>query len=446
MKAGPQDWVPVPGPQTQFLASSAYEVLFGGSAGGTKTESLLVAPLRWVHEPSFRGLLLRRTYPELERSLIDRSRQLYPLAIPGARFREDKKVWTFPSGAKLYYGHVAEPADMYAYQSAEFAFIGLDEASSFPEQVYRYLLSRARSSKGLPIRIRLATNPGGGGHDWIFNRWGPWLDPKCPVHAEPGETLWYRNTDDGEQWCTKGTEGALSRVFIPSRVSENPHLAKTDYIERLKGLDPLTRAQLLDGNWLARPARGLLFKRAWLRTIDVPPAKAFRVRYWDRASSGKGKGDWTVGLRLARFEGLFIIEDVVRFRGSPHEVQATIHATAELDGKSVMIGIEQDPGSAGVFEAATYVRLLAGWNVRTFRVTKDKVTRAQPVSAQCEAGNVAMLRGSWNEVFVGELEAFPEGSHDDQVDGLSGAFAALTTGIAPALDPRFRLFAPRARM
>src|SRR5262249_25333907 len=97
---------------------------------------------------------------------------------------------------------------------------------------------------------------------------------------------------------------------------------------------------------------------------------------------------------------------------------------------------EQDPGQAGKFEAAYYVRALAGFNVRTFPVTKDKVTRAQPVSAQAQAGNVKLLRGAWTERLVQELEAFPEGSHEHHVDALSGAFAAWMTSPRPSPGPR----------
>jgi predicted phage terminase large subunit-like protein len=112
-----------------------------------------------------------------------------------------------------------------------------------------------------------------------------------------------------------------------------------------------------------------------------------------------------------------------------------------------MIGIEQDPGQAGKFEAAYYVKSLAGFNVRTFRVRHDKVTRAQPVSAQAEAGNVRLVRARWNEALLQELEAFPEGGHDDQVDALSGAFAALDAGKPPSLGDfmAFRKIAPRTR-
>lgn len=439
-------WRPNPGPQTRFLALSSYEVAYGGSAGSGKSAALLMGALRFVDRPAYRALLLRRTFPELEKSLIERSFQLYPKAFPGTRYNEQKKVWIFPSGARVYFGHLERDGDVHAYQSAEFQYLGFDELTSFSERQYTYMLSRARSSTGIPIRIRGATNPGGEGHDWVFRRWGPWLDPAAEQRAEPGEVLWYVNDDTGERYVPKDAAGALSRCFVPARLADNPHLLENDpaYVDRLKGLDALTRAQLLDGNWLAKPARGLLFKRGWFELTELLPLRGQRVRYWDRAASTTG--DFTVGLRMSKADGVYTVEDIVRLRGTPREVEAAIYATAALDGKTVMVGIEQDPGQAGKFEAGYYVKNLAGHNVRTFRVRHDKVTRAQPVSAQAEAGNVRLMRGRWNEAFVQELEAFPEGGHDDQVDAFSGAFAALTAASAPALDPRFRQFAPRTRL
>lgn len=439
-------WRPNPGPQTRFLALSSYEVAYGGSAGSGKSAALLMGALRFVDRPAYRALLLRRTFPELEKSLIERSFQLYPKAFPGTRYNEQKKVWIFPSGARVYFGHLERDGDVHAYQSAEFQYLGFDELTSFSERQYTYMLSRARSSTGIPIRIRGATNPGGEGHDWVFRRWGPWLDPAAEQRAEPSEVLWYVNDDTGERYVPKDAAGALSRCFVPARLADNPHLLENDpaYVDRLKGLDALTRAQLLDGNWLAKPARGLLFKRGWFELTELLPLRGQRVRYWDRAASTTG--DFTVGLRMSKADGVYTVEDVVRLRGTPREVEAAIYATAALDGKTVMVGIEQDPGQAGKFEAGYYVKNLAGYNVRTFRVRHDKVTRAQPVSAQAEAGNVRLMRGRWNEAFVQELEAFPEGGHDDQVDAFSGAFAALTAANAPALDPRFRQFAPRTRI
>src|SRR5262249_45120017 len=153
-------------------------------------------------------------------------------------------------------------ADVNQYQSAEFQFIGFDELTHFSLKQYVYMISRARSPHGIRPRIRSATNPGGPGHEWVMKRWAPWLDPNCELHAKPGQALRYANKEDGEEYREGGP---LSRVFIPARVTDNPHLMHGDpgYLERLGALDPVTRARLRDGNWLIRPAAGLYFKRLW---------------------------------------------------------------------------------------------------------------------------------------------------------------------------------------
>jgi predicted phage terminase large subunit-like protein len=445
----PVIWKPNPGAQTAFLASGAFEALYGGAAGGGKSAALLAASLRHVSEPSYRALILRRTFPELEKSHIERSRELFPKVAPGARYNDTKRCWRFPSGALIYFGHLEHEHDVHAYQSDEFSYIAFDELTTFTEGQYRYMLSRARSAVGLPVRIRSGTNPGGVGHEWVLRRWAPWLDADYEgERTRGGEARWFRDTGDGEEWCEPGTGGALSRTFIPAKLQDNPHLVANDpgYADRLMTLDPVTRAQLLEGDWGARPAAGAYFKREWFTLIDIPPADAQRVRYWDRAATAAKRGrdpDWTVGLRLARTQGgVFIVENVVRMRGTPADVEATIRQTAELDGKEVEVGIEEDPGSAGKFEAASYLRLLAGWNVRAHRVTGDKVTRCKPASAQAQAGNIKLVKAGWNEKLLSELEEFPEGSHDDQVDGLSGAFSVLAGGVA---EPYSRAVASSSR-
>lgn len=429
--------------QSQFLKSSAYEALYGGAAGGGKSEALLAGALRWATEPHFRALILRRTYADLERSLIDRSRTMFRKAFPDADYHETKKTWRFPSGAQVQFGHLEHEEDKFEYQSAEYSYVAFDELTHFSETQYTYLTSRARSSHGLPIRIRAATNPGGRGHEWVMRRWAPWLDPRSEQQAAPGEKLFYENGPDGETWVDVPSHESLSRVFIPANISDNPHLTESDptYVSRLRGLDRVTRAQLLEGDWLARVAEGALFKSAWFDRVAVAPAQAFRVRYWDRASTpeseAKSKGrdaDYTVGVRIARTsDGLLFVEDVVRFRGRPMEVEDTIVKTAKADGKHVMVGIEQDPGSAGVAEADAYMRALCGFNARKVRPTGNKVQRAQPASAQCEARNVKLVQAPWNKAFTEELEQFPDGNHDDQVDAFSGAFTLAAAGEPPHL-------------
>lgn len=156
------------------------------------------------------------------------------------------------------------------------------------------------------------------------------------------------------------------------------------------------------------------------------------VRAWDLAASDRG-GDWTVGLKLVRGEGgMFQIADVVRFQGGPEEVVRTIRATAERDGREVRVGLPQDPGQAGKSQVSFLTSKLAGWRVESGTESGSKSVRAMPVASQVNAGNVSVLRGRWNRALLEEMEDFPGGAKDDQVDALSRAFGMLTDVVAPA--------------
>jgi predicted phage terminase large subunit-like protein len=177
------------------------------------------------------------------------------------------------------------------------------------------------------------------------------------------------------------------------------------------------------------PAGGGLFQRHWFELVNAIPHDATRVRYWDRAATVATKGsdpDYTVGLKLAKDKhGVMYIEDIVRIRASSLEVQKAIVNTAIADGKSCKIGLEQDPGQAGKSEVEYLTRQLQGFIVSSHRVSKDKVTRAMPASAQAEAGNIKVLKAKWNQEFFDEVCVFPQGLHDDIVDSLSGSFDML---------------------
>jgi predicted phage terminase large subunit-like protein len=237
-----------------------------------------------------------------------------------------------------------------------------------------------------------------------------------------------------------GTKGSQSRQFIPAKLADNPKLAEVDpdYESKLKDNDVVRRAQLLEGNWLVKPAAGLYYQRAWTPIVEVKPLKAQRVRYWDRAATVDG--DWTVGVLMSRADTI-LVEDVVRLRGTPQTVIKTIKATAQLDGPTVTQVLEQDPGQAGVVEADVYSRELLGHAFRFVKPSGDKVTRFGPFSSQCEAGNVRLLKAPWNKSFIEELEEFPDGNHDDQCDASSGAFSCLanigaTLGARPTTPRR----------
>lgn len=173
------------------------------------------------------------------------------------------------------------------------------------------------------------------------------------------------------------------------------------------------------------PEGGGLFKREWFPVVDAAPAIARRCRGWDTAGTDGG-GDYTVGALMARDpQGITYIEGVVRGQWGPAQVEAVIKQTTQLDGHACMQREEQEGGSAGKTVIAQRALQLAGYDYRGVSVTGDKVTRAKPFRAQCEAGNVRLVRGPWNETLLQELSVFPTGSHDDQVDALSCAFNAL---------------------
>ena len=192
------------------------------------------------------------------------------------------------------------------------------------------------------------------------------------------------------------------------------------------------------------PPGGGLFKVEKLGTIDVLPTGVRWARGWDFAATVPAKGkkpDWTVGALVGQApDGRIIIADVNRFQGTPLAVEQALKATAEGDGHDVPISGPKDPGQAGVAQALRMTQLLAGWDVEFTPETGPKTTRAKPLAAQMEAGNVFMLRGPWNKAFKDELAVFPNGSNDDQADATSRAFNKLA---GPASDGLLQFYAAK---
>lgn len=180
------------------------------------------------------------------------------------------------------------------------------------------------------------------------------------------------------------------------------------------------------------PRDGGMFARHWFPIVDAAPASSLRVRKWDLAGTIAGVGgdpDYTVGVLMSKTpDGFYYVEDVVRFQGSPHEVENAIMNTAQRDGTGVTVGLSQDPGQAGKFQVEHLIRKLAGFTVRSSPETGSKDVRAAPFSSQCEAGNVRLVKGQWTDDFIEELAMFPNATHDDQVDAAAGAFALLADG------------------
>jgi predicted phage terminase large subunit-like protein len=181
-----------------------------------------------------------------------------------------------------------------------------------------------------------------------------------------------------------------------------------------------------------------LFQAARIGVLDTEPTCRRAVRAWDLAATSAAEGrdpDWTAGIKLGRTDaGGFVVLDVCRLRGGPHEVAEAIVQTAKLDGHEVPVGLPQDPGQAGKQQVAWLAGLLAGYRVAAGPETGSKLTRAQPAAAQVEAGNLSVVRGLWNRAFLDELRDFPGGRKDDQVDALARALAMLADAPARRLQ------------
>lgn len=434
---------PNPGPQYRFLASQADIAIYGGAAGGGKTFGLLLDPLKRRDVPGFDALIFRRvgTQIRLPGGLWGKSLDLYPLA--GGTGYPGRAVWRWPNGFTVGFRHLEDDKAIGAMQGAQIPFIGFDELTHFTRDQFVYLMSRNRSTTGVPGRIRATCNADS--TSWVkdFIRW--WLDERgqYPDPAKAGvlrwmvrdgdEFVWYGSREEAE--AKHGPQTANSVTFIPARITDNKPLLEADpaYLTRLRGLGRVLRQQLEMGDWLVRNAAGMIFRREWFKVVRASEQRGMCIRYWDRAATPAGANDsptdgpdWTVGVRMRKTpQNQYVVEDVRRLRGTPSEVEVAIKNTASQDGKDVMIGIEQDPGQAGVAEAGYYTRALAGFNVRRFPVNKAKLTRAIPFSAQCEAGNVTLVEGEWNDAYLRVLEAFPDGPKDDDVDASSGAFNTL---------------------
>ena len=393
--------------QRAFLDCAALEAMYGGAAGGGKSDALLMGALEYVDRPQYAALLLRRSYSDLSLpgALMDRANDW--LRGSGAHWNEQKKTWRFPGGATVTFGYLESETDKYRYQGSEFQFIGFDELTQFTESQYRYLLSRLRrpADSTTPLRLRSATNPGGVGHEWVKARF---VDP-----GDPG------------------------RPFIPAKLEDNPHLDQVEYERSLAELDIVTRQQLRHGDWDVLP-EGRMFRRDWFEIVDAAPAIGPTVRFWDMAATEEKPGtdpDWTAGVKMRRSpEGVFYVLDVRRLRGTPKTTEQAVKQTAEEDGRGVAVWMEEEGGSSGKTVTDHYTRrVLPGWNYRGIRSTGPKTERAGPLSSQAEAGNVKLVRGSWNTDFLDEISPFPSpGVHDDQVDAASGALSKLTrTGEKP---------------
>jgi predicted phage terminase large subunit-like protein len=440
--------------QHLFLLLNCREALFGGAAGGGKSDALLMGALQYVDCPGYSAILFRRTKQDakLPGAILSRCKEW----LTGTDCKWDGDKVIFPSGARIEFGYLDSFRDKYRYQGAEFQFIGFDELTQFPEEDYLYLFSRLRKPycpfhkdafddgcrvcheyealRFVPLRMRAATNPGGLGHLWVKRRFDIGQDKSGLLNPHTHKPLY--------------TGRNPSRPFIPSFVQDNPYLDFQQYIQSLRELDPVTREQLLNGDWgVSADGR---FKRAWLRRYaisgpyvlinatsprigePVPLKKCFSFVSIDPAASSlegpathrenTADSHWSMSNWLITPRNDLILWDHQWFRC---EVPDALQRIRDFYGAHVndpntphvsFIGLEWSALSSGVYQ--TLAR--EGYPMRPWKHGgQDKLVRATDAMNRMEQGKVFVpLNAPWLEEW--ETEIFTWTAHpneqDDQID------------------------------
>lgn len=408
--------------QEFFLLRDELEVFFGGAAGPGKSWGLLMAALQYVDVAGYHALLLRPSLTEFEQQggLIEHSHDW--LGGSDAWWHGGRREWKFPSGATVRFGYLANVTDLNHYKGGAVSFVGFDELTSWPDpRLYLGMFRIVRQAVGqvidpltgrqVPGRVRSASNPGGPGHDWVKERF---IDE---LAREPHV------------------------VYVPAWITDNPHLDYDAYLRTLEHMHPVDRERLIRGDWDVVD-EGDKFKRLWFPVEEPASPVVRRVRYWDLAgtepSPTSPDPDYTVGLLYeSHQDGTFTIRDIVRGRWSDDRVENVVRQTADGDRDRFGVGatdyyIEQDPGQAGKAQLTNYKRrVLQGYAVHAGQTRINgraaaKEVRARPVAAAAGNGLVRIAPDCPNRVeFVGEVVRFPNASHDDCVDALSGAHNSI---------------------
>lgn len=447
---------PQAGPQTAFMSSPADIIIYGGAAGGGKTYALLLEALRHKDVKGFGAVIFRHNYNQItaEGGLWDASQKIFE-QVPDAHPRKSPKLhWKFDGGSKLNFAHIEREDDLQSWQGTEIAYIGFDELTHFTKHQFLYMLSRNRSTCGVKPYVRATCNPDV--DSWVAEFISWWIDQDTgyPIPERSGQIRWMVNINDVISWFPTKEEGikfaieqgiepetaeklSKSVTFIASKLEDNKVLMENDpgYIANLLAMTEVDKERLLKGNWKIKAAAGKYFLRGQVRMIDrLPNDIIMWCRAWDLAATDEdedGDADFTAGVLMGlRRSGTVVVAHVINQRIKAGDVEKLVLNTSISDrakfGFQYVIRVPQDPGGAGKTLAAYYIKLLAGFNIKTVPVSGNKELRATPFAIQWQNGNVEVLIGDWNDAYFSQLESFPESKHDDMVDGSSDAFTELT--------------------
>lgn len=424
---GPTDLHPK---QRAFLALTEREALYGGAAGGGKTEALLCDALQYAHFPQFKALILRRTFPALNLpdSIMNRAIQW----LGTEHWNAESKRFTLPSGAVIQFGYCDSDGDLDRYKSAQFHWIGIDELTEWPEAWYTFLFSRARKATNdpIPIHIRAGTNPDGAGAEWVRRRF------RIPLDSVVHEAI--RGED---------------RVFLPARAEDNPSLDLVDYERSLVALGPSRYAQLRWGKW-SRDAEGLVYD-GFSERINVleslpPPDLANPWRKLLCLDFGVLNRNSISLLQWRKYDPCLYAVFSYRFAGGPSELAAEVSPLYHQHKPERLIG---DTGGMGkAFESEFTTRF--GLPV-TAAEKHDKLGNIALLNSALRSGQIKVLRPTckdlieeWSTLPWAEKRMFGKqeahGFNNHCADGVlygyraSIAYAERAKPPEPTLEERIR--------
>jgi predicted phage terminase large subunit-like protein len=381
--------------QSKFLQSKALYRAFVGGIGSGKSwagsydliKRAKPGRLYMVVAPTF-GMLSDSTM----RSFLAVAQQLGVVNMSAVK-RAAPPTVKLRTGAEILFRSGDDPSHLYG---PNLSGIWLDEASLMPIEVFNVGIGRLREA---------------GQQGWLTATFTP-----------KGRQHWTHEVFN---------TGRANTSIEFSRTRDNPFLPAEFAANVAQQYTSALALQELEGQFM--DAEGALFKRGWFGIVATAPKIVRQVRAWDLAATPKDERrahdpDWTVGVLMGKArDGTAYVLDIKRLRGTPQTVEAAIKQTAQnwLDGKDTTIWLEQEPGSAGVTVVDHYARVLRGYSFRSERASGAKATRAMPFAASAERGMVKLVAGHWVKDFLDEIEVFPYGAHDDQVDAASLAFNKL---------------------
>lgn len=443
--------LPPPQPkQARFIHCPADVAIYGGAAGCGKTFAglLMLADPKAIAQPKYRAVVFRNSYPEISApgAIWDESQDLYPAL--GGKANRAKFSWEFPSGAWVKMSYLARKQDAYSWKGAQLDLILFEELTEFKrdgEDIFWYLLSRARSRAGLSPKVRATTNPDA--DSWVRNLIDWWIGADgYPIAERSGVVRWFIRRGEEIEWgdtpeelIREPDDEPKSFTYIAGRVRDNPKLLELNpgYVANLKSLHPVEMERLLKGNWDIKFERGTFFSRTWFEVVDAAPKCSGIVRFWDLAATEEAynkQACYTAGVKMGKVGTTYYILDVVAEKFDPARTNELIWATARQDGKDVAVRWEKEPGASGKRDSYALMNLLDGFDAVGVAPDASKLVRAKPFAAAAYRGGVKLVRGEWNDRYLGWLQAFPAGKVKDPIDASSGAYNYLSAVVPDGGD------------